>query len=128
MSSIATAKPLPDVRRMTLQEWSDEGTRRFGPIQMKWKFVCPACGFVQSVEDFRPFKAHGATVEDARFNCIGRFAGPKREALGGNGPGPCNYTSGGLFDLRKLTVVLPDGKEIRTFDFAEVPMTRSPAA
>lgn len=84
---------------------------------LKWRFVCPACGHVQAVEDFRPYKAQGVTADTARFNCIGRYAGAKRRAFGGAGPGPCDYTSGGLLDIRPVVVVTPDG-EIKTFAFA----------
>lgn len=109
--------------RMTIDEWMAEGTRRFGPDQFKWRFVCPACGHVQAVEDFRPYKASGATAETAHFNCIGRYAGADANAgLSGTGKakGPCNYTSGGLFDLRPLTIITADG-DVKVFAFADVP-------
>lgn len=106
-------------RTLTLDEFTAEGQRRFGPSQLKWKFVCPACGHVQAVEDFRPYKAQGATAETARFNCIGRYSGAKRKAFGGDGPGPCDYTSGGLFNISPLTVTDNEGKILgRSFDFA----------
>jgi hypothetical protein len=104
----------------TLAEWLAEGERRFGPNQLQWRFKCPACGHVQAVEDFRPYKAAGATTDTARFNCIGRYAGAQPNAgLNGSGraAGPCDYTSGGLFDLRPV-VVMVEGKELRSFDFA----------
>lgn len=100
--------------------WLAEGERRFGTDIFKWKFVCPACGHVQAVEDFRPFKSMGATAETARFNCIGRYGGPARRWLGGEGPGPCDYTSGGLFDIRTVTITTEDGTTVRSFDFAPV--------
>lgn len=106
----------------TLAEWLAEGERRFGSSQLKWKFRCPACGHVQAVEDFRPYKEKGCTAETARFNCIGRYSGARPNAgLNGNGKadGPCDYTSGGLFDLRPVVVITPDGERVRTFDFAE---------
>jgi hypothetical protein len=112
-----------DVRRVPLAEWLADGERRFGTDMLKWRFVCPACGHIQAVEDFRPFKAQGVTAETARFNCIGRYAGAQRRAFGGAGPGPCDYTSGGLFDIRPVTVATPDG-DVRTFAFAEAPNDR----
>src|SRR5690606_42004973 len=109
----------------TLAQWLAEGERRFGPNQLKWRFVCPACGHVQAVEDFRPYKDRGGvTAETVRFNCIGRYCGPNPDAgLNGTGKekGPCDYTSGGLFDLRPVTVVKPSGERIRSFAFADTP-------
>ena len=110
---------------MTLAEWTAEGERRFGSSQMKWRFECPGCGHEQAVEDFRPYKEQGATAESARFNCIGRYSGAKRWAFGEPGGGPCDYTSGGLFDIRPWTVKFPDGAEVKTFAFANSPGSRS---
>jgi len=106
------------LKRITFDDWEAEGQRLFGEDRLKWRFQCPACGHVQAVEDFRPYKSQGATADTARFNCIGRYSVAKRRAFGGEGAGPCDYTSGGLFDIRPLTVVMPGGEEIRTFDFA----------
>jgi hypothetical protein len=114
----AAATFAPDNKRYSFDDWLAEGQRRFGEKQLKWRFKCPACGHVQAVEDFRPYKAHGATSETARFTCIGRYAGARRRAFGGAGEGPCDYTSGGLFDLRPITVVTKDG-EIKAFNFAD---------
>lgn len=105
----------------TLEEWLAEGQRRFGTDQFKWRFSCPACGHIQAVEDFMPYKAQGATPETARFNCIGRYAGANRNAgLNGTGKakGPCDYTAGGLFDLRPVSVETGQGI-IRAFAFAD---------
>lgn len=104
---------------MTLAEWHAEGNRRFGPDQLKWKFQCPACKHVQAVEDFRTHKDKGATADSANFNCIGRYSGSTRRAFEDKGPGPCNYTSGGLFNISPLVVVTEDGKEYRGFAFAD---------
>ena len=110
---------MPEIRTVSYADWMADGERRFGPNQLLWRFVCPCCGNAQSAEDFRPFKERGATAEDARFNCIGRFSGPKRKAFGeGDGPGPCDYTSGGLFDVRPVWVNMPTGEKIGSFEFA----------
>ena len=106
--------------KRTFEEWRAEGLRRFGSNEFAWRFVCPACDHVQGVADFQPYKDQGAKPESATFNCIGRYlrGGPRRRWLGGNGPGPCDYTSGGLFDIRPDVVVMPDGKEQKVFAFA----------
>ncbi len=101
----------------SLEEWLAEGARRFGPDQLKWKFQCPACGHIQAVEDFRPYKDRGVTAETARFNCIGRYMPKPREAFSTEGNGPCDYTSGGLFDLRP-DIIMHEGDAIKSFAFA----------
>lgn len=95
---------------MTHTEWLSEGERRFGPDQMKWRFVCPACKHVASVQDY---KDAGASMTAVAFSCVGRWMDRPRDAFG-DGPGPCNYAGGGLFGLNPLDV---DGRKY--FDFAE---------
>jgi hypothetical protein len=109
------------LRDLTYADWLAEGERRFGPAQLTWRFKCPMCGHEQAPEDFRPYKPQGATAETARFNCIGRYSGPKRRAFGGDGEGPCDYTSGGLLDVRPWRVIFPDGTVSKTFAFADSP-------
>lgn len=95
---------------MTHKEWVAEGRRRFGSDSMKWQFVCPACGHVQSVQDY---KDAGAPEGAVGFSCVGRYLnGTPRDAFEA-GAGPCNYAGGGLFGLNPLNV---DGGHY--FDFA----------
>jgi hypothetical protein len=96
---------------MTKAEWIEEGKKRFGPDIMKWKFVCPSCGFIASVEDW---KKAGASSGEVAFSCIGRRITPERDAFDKSKPGPCNYAGGGLFRLNPLEV---DG--VKYFNFAE---------
>lgn len=37
----------------TLQEWCEEGIRRFGMDPHDWRFRCPACGNEQTPADFK---------------------------------------------------------------------------
>lgn len=37
----------------SVEEWKAEATRRFGPDMLKWRFRCPMCGHVASVQDFK---------------------------------------------------------------------------
>jgi hypothetical protein len=36
----------------TQRKWLEEGRKRFGDNINHWKFICPACGRKQSIEDF----------------------------------------------------------------------------
>lgn len=106
------------VDEVTHSEWHAEGTRRFGPDEMTWRFVCPVCQHVASVQDY---KNAGAPEGSVGYSCIGRWQGMRRDALGLNGeairrgelppaegPGPCNYTGGGLFQLNPVAVEVGD--------------------
>ena len=95
---------------MTREEWNEKGESIFGTDKMVWKFVCPVCGHVQSVKDY---KDAGAPVGAVAFSCIGRYLKVSRDALRETGKGPCNYTGGGLLKLNPVEV---DGE--RYFDFA----------
>jgi len=37
--------------KQTLQEWLDEGKKRFGADFANWRFKCPACGHVITPEN-----------------------------------------------------------------------------
>ena len=87
-------------------------------------FMCPMCGTVQSCQSLIKAGA-GATLEEVEkyigFSCVGRFtkAGPPpRKPKRGNTKG-CNWTLGGLFQLHKLEVLLPDGKKQASFEVAD---------
>lgn len=85
---------------MTREEWHAEGVRRFGPDQTRWRFVCPSCGWIASVQDY---KDAGAPATAVAFSCVGRWTLATREAFA-KGEGPCDYAGGGLIRLNPLTV------------------------
>lgn len=89
------------VREITLEAFEAEGRRLFGEDIMAWRFVCPACGHVASVQDY---KDAGAPEGAVGFSCIGRYTGPKRTIFEKDKPGPCDYTSGGLFNFSPVLV------------------------
>ena len=103
-------KPIP------VEEWRAEARRRFGQDAMKWRFVCPSCGHVQTPEDF---KKAGAPSSAVGYSCIGRWDGHMHVTMGTK-PGPCNYTGGGLFNINPIPVVV-DGKTVWAFAFADAP-------
>lgn len=100
-------------KTFTHEEWKAEAVRRFGEDPMKWRFVCPSCGYVASVEDW---KNAGAQEGAVAFSCVGRYMGSKKEIFDKTA-GPCNYAGGGFFKLNPVTVRI--GIEVRhVFDFA----------
>jgi hypothetical protein len=121
-SSPASIPPEPPRKTHyeSIDAWTAEGERRFGPSKLDWVFVCPGCGHRQRPIDFRPYKDAGATAETSYKVCIGRYGGLKRDWLQGEGEGPCNYTSFGLLNINPVTVAIEDGQMISIFDFAPV--------
>jgi hypothetical protein len=105
---------------MTRQEWIAEAVKRYGKDAREWKFRCPVCGFVASVQDW---KDAGAPQTAVAFSCIGRWRGVSRDAFKDTGKGPCNYAGGGLFRLNPVRV-FDEGVdlEFRIFDFADNPL------
>jgi hypothetical protein len=95
----------------TVDEWRAEASRRFGDDPLGWRFVCPVCGYIASVRDW---KAVGASDGEVAYSCIGRNMDKAYDAFNGAGLGPCNYAGGGLFKLNPITV---DGHQV--FAFAE---------
>lgn len=103
---------------LTEKEWRARGKRLFGKDTNNWKFICPSCGNIQTIKNFKKYKNKGATPSDAYFNCIGRFSG-KGGHIGGDGgtKKPCNYTTGGLIGLSPLRIKDNKGKIHASFDF-----------
>jgi len=113
---------------MTHQEFLDECKKRFGPSVNDWKFVCPACGTVQSIKQLADAViASGGKKEDVEgyiaFSCIGRFTKAGDKGIAAKNQGKpwdkgCNWTLGGFLRIHTLEVLLPNGEKRPTFELA----------
>jgi hypothetical protein len=116
------------MRKYTLEEWQAEGKRRFGGNFEDWKFICPACGRINTG---REFKEAGAGPNAMYSTCIGRHngkgvSGAKHKK---GTPAPehgCDWAAFGLFGtLNGGDIVVNDNdKETAVFSFAEMEMTQ----
>lgn len=94
----------------TNTEWMKEGERLFGKDMMQWRFICPSCGRIITVQEY---KNAGAPTGAVAFSCIGRYDGHDNvDAFGREGKG-CNYAGGGLIGINPVKV-----GDIYAFDFA----------
>lgn len=104
----------PEKLQMSSEQWYAEGTRLFGENKMQWKFKCPACSHVASVQDY---KDAGAPQTAVGFSCIGRWLEDCSEAFD---PGsPCNYAGGGLIQINPVVVDMGEDDWMCVFEFAE---------
>ena len=105
--------------KYTLIEWREEGNRRFGDDIEDWKFVCPACGRVNTGQEFKDL---GATPDDSYTTCIGRHNGKGVTPNKSDPKYGCDWAAFGLFGTmgKGDIVVTDDGKETHIFAFAEV--------
>lgn len=98
---------------VTEDQWRAKGVELFGDDMSKWRFQCPACGGVASVEIA---KKDFPTVEGAGWHpeseCIGRYL-PK---------GNCDWCAYGLI-RGPLFVARPNGARTPIFDFEGNPFT-----
>ena len=123
-NTVDTAK-MKGVREISRREWMEEGEKLFGSDMLDWRFVCANCGHVQSANDFKELFFLGiykGTPDVAYYNCIGRYDKRiPRSKIGkvGDPKEYCNYTSGGLFLLHKVVVILDDGEKLPVFEFDE---------
>jgi len=109
------------LRKINYKDWLLEAEVKFGKETKNWKFICPACGYITSVEDW---KNAGATEGEYAFSCIGRNIDMSKNM--GTKPGPCNYAGGGLIRMNPVHVYLKDGHIRETFEFAEVNNEKKP--
>lgn len=100
---------------ITLNDYLQMGKVLFGDDMKKWRFVCPGCGHVASVQDYMDA---GAPEGAVGFSCIGRYLENCRPWLGKDGPGPCDYTTGGLLNISPVQIE-HEGKIHYRFAFAE---------
>lgn len=103
--------------KYTHAEWRAEAIRRFGEDEMKWKFVCPSCGCVWSMQDWKDAGAKSSAVAS---QCVGRYKESPND-IGHDDGVPCNYANFGLFCFDPVTVVMDNGKETTSFGFLETP-------
>lgn len=100
-------------------DWLADGERRFGADRLQWRFACPSCGHIASVADWR---TAGAPEGAVAFSCVGRYLADRQGAADAafkNKGGPCNYTTGGLFNISPISIELEGGDISGAFAFAE---------
>jgi len=100
----------------TREEWLAESVRRFGEDVNNWRFICPSCGYIARVKEWRDLDAHNSTA----ISCIGRYTNPpSKQTIFSKTGGPCNYAGYGLFKLNPIKVVTKedDGSEHDSFAF-----------
>jgi len=108
--------------KISHEQWLAEAERRYGASLRKIRVVCPACGHIQSGEDFLKYMTPDKAIQVFAFSCIGRFNGSATRGAFEKGQGPCDYTNGGLITLGPICVEFEEGKERLTFDFADEPL------
>jgi hypothetical protein len=105
------------------EDWLKTAESIWGRKVGDWKFQCPACGNVASVQEHVRVAvekhkdlayARGAALERAPSSCIGRFDGHMHVDMGTGQP--CNYTNGGLICFAKA-LVEQDNKQTPVFLF-----------
>ncbi|MDR3406344.1 MAG: VVA0879 family protein [Chthoniobacter sp.] len=109
-SAAPTAERKFSRRSITVDQWNEEGVRRYGRPARKWQFVCPSCRTAQSGEDLFALGLDNDIVLGAlAFSCIGRFRGATKG---------CDWTLGGLLHIHELEIVDENGKAHPRFEFA----------
>jgi len=87
-------------RITTETQYCKDAKLLFGEDMMKWRFICPACGHIASIEDY---KNAGTTQGAIAFSCVGRWL-PERQTMYTKNGGPCDYAGGGLFMLNPVSI------------------------
>lgn len=97
-------------------DWVKELKVRFGEDPKKWAFVCPACGHIQTAQDFID-----NNIQDVErkvyFSCIGRYV----KGIG------CDWTLGGLLSIHKH-VIIKDGIAHPVFEMASIEQLKKKAS
>ncbi|MBD6620847.1 hypothetical protein FNW02_35135 [Komarekiella sp. 'clone 1'] len=96
---------------MTRDEWLTQGQTLLGKDILRWKFKCPCCGHITTVEDY---KKAGAPEAAVGFSCVGRWLEVHKEAFDDKDKRKitCNYAGGGLININPVEV---DGRKVFEF-------------
>ncbi|WP_143694531.1 VVA0879 family protein [Variovorax sp. JS1663] len=115
MNETSTSDSIAGDGVLSAEQWRAEASRLFGPDPLRWRFVCPSCGHVAAVEDW---KNAGAKDTQAAFSCVGRYIGADDSRTFRKEGGPCTYAGGGLIRLNPVAVRHEDGAITHVFAFA----------
>lgn len=96
---------------MDESEWNDLGRRLFGDDRTQWRFRCPTCGNVMSIEIARTMPAEQlAKLRESKWSieqeCIGRYV-----------DAGCDWSAYGLFSGPFFVVVRGSGNKTPVFGF-----------
>ena len=93
----------------TLNEWREEGNKRFGKDFKKWKFICPKCKTIQTPQDLLDIGVEKEKIDGyIGYSCIGCFKN-KTE---------CKFNLNS-FHNDETIIVIEEGKYRPMFPFAE---------
>lgn len=110
-------KTIPAIREISFKDYLLEGAALFGAAKEQWRWQCPVCGRIISMQEYID---KGADDGAFGFSCIGRYETLPQRAFGNDeikkGAG-CDYTSGGLFCISPVHVVYQDGHVRETFEW-----------
>jgi hypothetical protein len=102
----------------SVEAWQARARELFGDNFLDWRFVCPICGNVASVREFK--EAGCPTPNSSYQECVGRWLPKDRTKSAFKGDGkvkkPCDYAGYGLIRVSPVRVVTPDG-ELHAFSF-----------
>ncbi len=101
-----------------LEAWQAQGVQLFGTDVNNWRFVCPACGHVQTRADWLALGMNRRQVDQRLgFTCIGRWLDPLNTATDfqrSKGSG-CDYVGDREPNISPITVIITPGEERPTF-------------
>lgn len=100
-----------DGEQSSLSLWKEKARKLFGENVFAWKFECPQCKYVQSVQQCL---TAGMRMDQIAVHCVGGFIKMRRSngvALHG-----CDYSPGELFDVNPIHI---EGREQNVFRFAQ---------
>lgn len=95
------------VQRIAYEDWVKTGEELFGKNPRAWKFKCPRCGSVQTMEDFTEI-GFAKPQQVVHYSCIGRW----KDGVG------CDWTLGGLFKIHTVEILMPSGDVRPSFEYA----------
>ena len=103
-----------------VSDWLDEGKWLYGTDVNAWKFKCPMCGKIYSVQEF--IAAGGRNGANGAYQeCIGRYLGAGSPGQDDGNPNGCNWAAFGFLGTcgKGRLVQASDGDIVEVFHYAD---------
>lgn len=104
------------MQEISVEDWNKKGNELFGKTRVRWRFQCPSCKNVQTIEDFVKLQKIGVSLRSAIIFCRNNFKQIPKNVLS---LAECDFNTIDNSHPELILIVKEDGKKIPILPFFE---------